>query len=1803
MTATTAAPLAEVKILQSMLVFTDLDPGLTHDPLAEVRRLHRMLPGRVQGPLPAASAARIANAATSPARPDHTSGLYHGHVLHGPEKKQHRARNRVPVKIDIDSGSELNVLGPEDYDRIKAQSSLKDRALGLHELERPIRVVAANRQAFAEDAQHGCHLDIHLGDGQIARQVLFVILPGFSAQESFNSDVVLGKPFLDAHQVVVSHDSDPSQRSLFIRRPRLHQDTLYSEVHGEVEVIKCTDRQRFRALMRERGAAAFVMHGDHQRDDPVLHRLDGAYQLAGPDALHARAVRDHRERAQLRRLRALVAKRRPQSTEDAAVDDGKPLATGDWFADPKVQKTMENTFKNEYSDLDGETGDPVPEKLLNRRPAMTLDLISADVQPATATCRRPTQAEGEIARAKLADLIGRRVIRPCESQWSACVLWIPKGPGQPPRLVVDWRGLNEKLRNDEHPLPLIDEIIDAVITGGAIKSSTDLFSGYDHLPLLEAHQHRAAFILLGGLWCPTRAGQGIKTSPAKFTRWVMSEFREEIDGVWRNLDPDGNEVPTGHPAGKMTCVKPGYMRIFIDDVIIWANDERTHAARLHHTFQKMRKLGIRVKMKKTALWKREIKFLGFRLGDGTKSADPEMVSAILDSAVPTTRKRLKSFLGAASFFRSFIHGYASLAYPLETITTKDHPGQTLLWTSIQQEAYEEILRRLASLPSLRAPRWTDPYVVQCDASDLAMGGALLQKQADGELYPVAFWSQRLSPAEISYGVHEKESLAVKVSCLKYQHYLLNRQTHRVEVDNAATVHLFRKTANKLSEREQRLVHQLAPFALDIVHVTGTIKNPAADWLSRRMGKPALLRKRIRVIEFCSGTGSLLYGILAARDSLPENVTIDYTAVDHDRAAQEATRKAYLHCQATAPGLFVRPVKNIYFTRPHAGKNIHDLVELLDLWQEHPYKVPTKVDLVVATPSCQPYSRAVRHKLAEGLGDKRDLFRTVVPLMSLIKAKSPAADILCENVPFGISREDTDRKPHQPWGDWNTHLREHLEIIDAALEEIDGDVRRHFHPMRFYGPTTRTRMVWTTIDFPGRDAVPADRLNWQSCLPDDCTAPSTEAPAMVASKNSHSDRSGAASVYTADGTARDLTHEERECVMGLPRNATQFPGASDAQRHRLVGNSVPVYFWEALLRHWFTTLSQATPPGPEPTSPAALDGDGQEEDPSSSRPTRTTGIRRIIARSSHETFRAALRSVRVLDETDLAVEDGELPRSSRIGDVAVQVLMALSTEPTTPLPPSAAAAYGQLKEDVKTCVTDLQYQRWYHAASSSAGHLFFDVLDDGLLYRVTRYGGRRRALVIPASQKELVHRAVHLVHTHADLGGHASRRKTLALLKQYFFFERMATVVDEFCKHCEHCQLHRARSQRAAPDLHMIPAPPWPGYRLHTDIVLGLPEDNDTKATAVWVWQCAFSRKSVYIPIRKNHNTMDLLHFFLERVIGTYGIPHEIVGDRDGRWARNETVRSEEAVAVVTDAMTTLSRISTAMFGLTWNFAAVGNHRSNGRAEVQIKTVTAALAKYGETFSGDPNWTRRLAMLELAYNNQAHSSMDGLSPNQVFMGRQLPGPLDEPGDPEVGSHRYFAETFRETLLASWEKVNATVAAINDQIEERYRSSYRTAPPRFRRNQLVKVPVLDQRHRRHGERKTKLSPRWEGPYRVVGADEFNVVIDWSIRTKRSPKFPIADVLPWYDVNATDQFPVLALKPPRPVPPEVLPGDGSATRTVQVENITVPDQFFASRTPRPDAVPAADQDLLLGFAHDASAEDQDQALDYNVQSTSPQ
>ena len=49
-------------------------------------------------------------------------------------------------------------------------------------------------------------------------------------------------------------------------------------------------------------------------------------------------------------------------------------------------------------------------------------------------------------------------------------------------------------------------------------------------------------------------------------------------------------------------------------------------------------------------------------------------------------------------------------------------------------------------------------ILQCDASSIGIGAALLQPGQDGELQPVAYASRTLSKAEQNYSQIERESL-------------------------------------------------------------------------------------------------------------------------------------------------------------------------------------------------------------------------------------------------------------------------------------------------------------------------------------------------------------------------------------------------------------------------------------------------------------------------------------------------------------------------------------------------------------------------------------------------------------------------------------------------------------------------------------------------------------------------------------------------------------------------------------------------------------------------------------------------------------------------------------------------------------------------------------------------------------------------------------------------------------------------------------------------------------------------------------
>ncbi|KAL4313522.1 hypothetical protein GQ457_01G002970 [Hibiscus cannabinus] len=141
-------------------------------------------------------------------------------------------------------------------------------------------------------------------------------------------------------------------------------------------------------------------------------------------------------------------------------------------------------------------------------------------------------------------------------------------------------------------------------------------------------------------------------------------------------------------------------------------------------------------------------------------------------------------------------------------------------TSVLRNTIDELKQGMVSEPVLVLPDHTRPFEIYTDASDVAIGGVLMQ-----EGHPVAFESRKLNETERRYTVHEKEMTAV-VHCLRtWRHHVLGSR-FVVYTDNVANV-----LGSKLSPKQARWQEFLAEFDFTMEYKPGKV-NFVADALSR-----------------------------------------------------------------------------------------------------------------------------------------------------------------------------------------------------------------------------------------------------------------------------------------------------------------------------------------------------------------------------------------------------------------------------------------------------------------------------------------------------------------------------------------------------------------------------------------------------------------------------------------------------------------------------------------------------------------------------------------------------------------------------------------------------------------------------------------------------------------------------------------------------------------------------------------------------------------------------------------------------------
>ncbi|OWZ10210.1 hypothetical protein PHMEG_00016973 [Phytophthora megakarya] len=115
-----------------------------------------------------------------------------------------------------------------------------------------------------------------------------------------------------------------------------------------------------------------------------------------------------------------------------------------------------------------------------------------------------------------------------------------------------------------------------------------------------------------------------------------------------------------------------------------------------------------VSLPKSEFRKRVIPYLSHEIGAEGIRATPKIVQGIQKLPFPSTLKGGQSFLGSLNYYHKFIEDYAVEAASLILTDDQVRAGRGL---SRAKESFETLKRKIVSIPLLRHPDQTKPFVI------------------------------------------------------------------------------------------------------------------------------------------------------------------------------------------------------------------------------------------------------------------------------------------------------------------------------------------------------------------------------------------------------------------------------------------------------------------------------------------------------------------------------------------------------------------------------------------------------------------------------------------------------------------------------------------------------------------------------------------------------------------------------------------------------------------------------------------------------------------------------------------------------------------------------------------------------------------------------------------------------------------------------------------------------------------------------------------------------------------------------------
>ncbi|GJR15831.1 reverse transcriptase domain-containing protein [Tanacetum coccineum] len=317
------------------------------------------------------------------------------------------------------------------------------------------------------------------------------------------------------------------------------------------------------------------------------------------------------------------------------------------------------------------------------------------------------------------------------------------------RMCVDFKDLNNACPKDCYPLPEIDWKVES-LCGYSFKCFLDAYKGYHQIKMAKEDEEKTAFITSQGIFCYSKMPFGLKNAGSTYQCLVDKAFQKQIR---RNIE------------------------VYVDDLVLKSHTKEEIIRDITETFKTLRQINMKLNPKKCTFGMQEGMFLGYKVSTNGLRACPEKVDAILSLPSPRCIKDVLKLNGKLASLNRFLSKSAEKSLPFFKTLKKCTKKSDFQWTPEAEEAFKQMKKLIAELPTLTAPRENEELIIYLAAAKEAIS-AVLMTDREGRQIPVYFVSRTLRGPEVNYTPMEKLVLALLSASKRLKRYF---QAHTVVV--------------------------------------------------------------------------------------------------------------------------------------------------------------------------------------------------------------------------------------------------------------------------------------------------------------------------------------------------------------------------------------------------------------------------------------------------------------------------------------------------------------------------------------------------------------------------------------------------------------------------------------------------------------------------------------------------------------------------------------------------------------------------------------------------------------------------------------------------------------------------------------------------------------------------------------------------------------------------------------------------------------------------------------------------------------